>query len=117
MIVVKYARQRKNGRKELTEIKEKSSEIFNHIQKIKEKITNLTSSGNPSELLEFINRLSDEMNYLGEELMRQDIRVATATGLIEKRPYPIDYGETERQRLAEVNQEIDNRVNSKNFPH
>jgi len=49
--------------------------------------------------------------------MRQDIRVAIATGLIELHPYPINYGEAERQRLAEANQEIDNRVNSKNFPH
>src|ERR1700722_14633988 len=81
---------------------EKATEIFNHIQKIKEKvITNLTNLSsrdvgtkrketNFSELLEFISRLSDEMDYIMEELMRQDIRVATSTGLIELKPYPID---------------------------
>jgi len=46
--------------------------------------------------------------------MKQDIRVAITTGLIELHPYPTCC-KAERQRLAEVNQEIDNRVNSKIF--
>src|SRR5438045_9706022 len=106
---------------------EKANEIFNHIQKVKEKMINLTNFGsrnaatkrkeiNSSELLELINRINDELDYLGEELMRKDIRIATATGLIELHPYPTDC-EAERKRLAEVNKEIENRVNSKNFPH
>jgi signal recognition particle GTPase len=91
---------------------EKSTEVLNHIKKIKEKMTNLSSSVNISELLEFINKLNDEMDYLGEELMRQDIRVSIATGLIDQlRPYPI------KERIEEVNKEIENRVNSKNFSH
>ena len=56
------------------------------------------------------------MDWLREELMRQDIRVSIATGYIELHPYPVDC-EAERQRLEEVNREIENRVNSKNFPH
>lgn len=104
---------------------EKASELFNHIRKIKEKINNLANLDdkntakkeiNSSELLDFISRFSDEIDYITEELMRQDIRVATATGLIELHPYPVDC-EAEKQRLTEVNKEIENRVNSKNFPH
>jgi len=49
--------------------------------------------------------------------MRQDIRVATATGLIELHHYPTTCCETERKRLEEVNKEIEDRVKSKNFPH
>ncbi|CAG8462894.1 39490_t:CDS:10 [Gigaspora margarita] len=97
---------------------EKSNKLFNHIREIKKKITDLTTLGinketkrkeiNSSELLEFISKFSDEMDYIIEELMRQDIRIATAT-------------EAERQRLEEVNKEIENRVNinfkiSKNNP-
>ena len=48
--------------------------------------------------------------------MKQDIKVAIATGLIELHPYPTCC-KAERQRLEEVNKEIENRVNSKNFPH
>src|SRR4051794_20584617 len=94
---------------------EKASEIFNHIQKIKEKITSLTNLSskdtelkskeiNSSKLLEFISRFNDEMDYITEELMRQDIRVATATSLIELHPYPVDC-EAEKKRLEEINKE------------
>jgi primosomal protein N'' len=81
-----------------------------YIQEIKERLTNIKGKEtNPSELL-------NKIDWLGEELMKQDIRVSITTGLIEKHPYPTCC-ESERQRLAEVNKEIENRINSKNFPH
>ncbi|CAG8613687.1 7652_t:CDS:2, partial [Ambispora leptoticha] len=57
----------------------------------------------PSELLK-------KIDLLGEELMKQDIRISIVTGLIEKHPYPTCC-EAEKQRLGEVNKEIENRVN------
>jgi primosomal protein N'' len=86
---------------------EKANKIYAYIQDIKEGITNIKEKD--TELLK-------KIDWLGEELMRQDIRVATVTGLIEKHPYPTCC-EAERQRLGEVNKEIEDRVNSKNFPH
>lgn len=98
---------------------EKASEVFNHLQKIKEKLKDTASKRkeiDPSEFFELINRIGDEIDWLGEELMRQAIRVAIATNVIELHPYPTCC-EAERQRLGEVNKEIENRVNSKYFPH
>lgn len=44
--------------------------------------------------------------WLTEEMKKQDIRFAIATNLIKLSPYPT-FHEEERQRLAEVNKEID----------
>ena len=89
---------------------EKATKIFACIQEIKERLANSEGKGfDPAELLK-------KMEWLSEELMRQDIRVSFATGLIELHPYPVDW-RAERKRLEEVSQEIENRVNSKNFPH
>jgi gas vesicle protein len=94
-MVGKEQKQQKSKKSIAAEIiySEKATEIFNYIQKIKEKIKDTVSKGkeiNSSKFLEFISRFSDEMDYITEELMRQDIRVATATGLIELRPYPVN---------------------------
>jgi len=89
---------------------EKATKIFACLQEIKEGLANSEGKGfNSVEILK-------KMEWLSEELMRQDIRVLFATGLIELHPYPVD-GRAERKRLEEVSQEIENRVNSKNFPH
>ncbi len=87
---------------------EKAIEIYKVIQEIKKGLTNTKGKEN-----EFLKKI----DWLGEELMRQDIRVATATGLIELHHYPTTCCETERKRLEEVNKEIEDRVKSKNFPH
>src|SRR4051812_12793155 len=117
----KEKEQQRNKKSIVAEViySEKSSEIFNHIQKIKEELDNFNSKfaetnlreKNP-ELSKLFHFLTNEIECLGEQLMRQDIRVSIATGLIDHlRPYPI------KERLEEVNKEIENRINSKNFPH
>jgi primosomal protein N'' len=105
-------KERRNKKSIAAEViySEKVNKIYAYIQEIKEEITNVKGKKtDPSKLLK-------KIDLLGEELMKQDIRVATATGLIEKHPYPTCC-EAERQRLEEVNKEIENRVNSKKFPH